>query len=128
MPQIICTYKASQVGRGICQRFTNTQYSAYDSDAANIISSPCPTPCCQSEDKSPAASNQASPANETRAPTSNVVVGRVLSTGKASSTVSSGMVARIRPMEVALTVCAAKYASDWYSDMPSNPSSHSLAR
>ncbi|MNR39333.1 hypothetical protein D3C85_1575390 [compost metagenome] len=51
-----------------------------------------------------------------------------MSTGKASSTVSSGMVARIRPMEVALTVCAAKYASDWYSDMPSNPSSHSLAK
>ncbi|MNR08826.1 hypothetical protein D3C85_1250000 [compost metagenome] len=49
-------------------------------------------------------------------------------TGKANSTVSSGMVARIKPMEVAVTVCAAKYASDWYSDMPSRPSSNSLGR
>jgi len=65
-------------------------------------------PWRRSAPRSPVLINQASPRKDMSAPASIPAVGLACSNGMARRIVSIGMVARISPMDVAVTLWAAK--------------------
>ncbi|MOA53239.1 hypothetical protein D3C78_1766730 [compost metagenome] len=75
--------------------------------------SPRPIPVCHNWLGSPPLIRTAKPKNESIQPNHTTRDGRAPIIGSASRVVKSGMQPRIKPIDVAETVCAAKYANDW---------------